>query len=172
MESQLLLIGGRSGVGKSSAAFALHDLLAADGVAHAVVEGDALGLAWPAPSEHRVAARNLAAVWGTYRALGHRRLVYTNTVSVLEADELAAAMGDRPRVTSVLLTAPDAVAHERLGRREQGRSLLTHVERSDRAARTLDSQVDARTHRLSTSGRSVVEVAAVLREIWLGPPAR
>ena len=91
--SRLLVIGGRSGVGKSSVAFALHDLLAADRVRHAVIEGDALDLAWPEPWEHRLAERNLAAMWSNYRALGHHRLVYTNTVSVLHADALAAAMG-------------------------------------------------------------------------------
>ncbi len=61
--SKLLVIGGRSGVGKSSVAFALHDQLAVERVRHAVIEGDALDLAWPAPWEHRLAERNLAAVW-------------------------------------------------------------------------------------------------------------
>src|SRR6478735_7976519 len=111
---ELLVIGGRSGVGKSTAAFALHALLRADDVSHAVIEGDALDLAWPRPWEHRLSMRNLAAVWANYRDLGYRRLVYTNTVAVLEADELAAAMGGSPRVTCVLLTASDAVADARL----------------------------------------------------------
>lgn len=41
---------------------------------------------------------------------GYRRLIYTNTVSVLEADLIARAMGGAPRITSVLLTAGDATA--------------------------------------------------------------
>lgn len=49
--AHMLLIGGRSGVGKSTVAFALHDLLSARGVQHAVIEGDALDLAYPAPWE-------------------------------------------------------------------------------------------------------------------------
>lgn len=37
--AHMLLIGERSGVGKSTVAFALHDLLSARGVQHAVIEG-------------------------------------------------------------------------------------------------------------------------------------
>ncbi len=162
--THLLLVGGRSGVGKSTVAAAVHDLLTARDVRHAVVEGDALDLAHPAPWEHGVAAANLADVWRRYRALGYRRLVVTNTVSVLEADVLAAAVGDRPHVTSVLLTASDATAHERLARRERGASLVAHVGRSDAAAVRLEAEAGPDVHRVPTDGRSPEDVAAeVLR---------
>jgi len=158
--TSVLLLGGRSGVGKTSVASAVHDLLVARDVAHAVVEGDALDLAHPAPWEHGVAEANLADVWRRYRALGHRRLVYTNTVSVLQADVLAAAVGDRPQVTSVLLTASDATARDRLGRRERGASYDAHVARSDAAAGRLDEQAGADVHRIATDGRTPADVAA------------
>ncbi|GIG40284.1 hypothetical protein Cph01nite_20460 [Cellulomonas phragmiteti] len=158
--TSVLLIGGRSGVGKSTVAAAVHDLLVARDVPHAVVEGDALDLAHPAPWEHGVAAANLADVWRRYRALGHRRLVYTNTVSVLEAHALADAVGDRPHVTSVLLTASDATARDRLGRREHGASYDAHVTRSDAAAARLEVAAGEGVHRVSTDGRSPAEIAA------------
>ena len=88
--SEVLFIGGRSGVGKTTAALALHGLLTALDVRHAVIEGDNLDLAHPAPWRHPVpwnhglAARNLAAMWHNYRVLGYRRLIYTNTVAVRE----------------------------------------------------------------------------------------
>ncbi|WP_277212656.1 ATPase [Isoptericola croceus] len=167
MISELLLVSGRSGVGKSSAAFALHDLLAAEGIKHAVIEGDALGLAWPEPWEHRLAARNLAAVWANYRDLGYRRLIYTNTVAILEADEIAAAMGDQPHVTSVLLTASDGTVQSRLSRREDGESLRTHIERSATAAAILDERSSANVHRVSTDDRTTSDVAASLRSLWI-----
>jgi hypothetical protein len=154
-------------VGKSSAAFGLHDLLVTEDVKHAVIEGDALDLAWPAPWKHRLAARNLAAIWPNYRDLGYRRLIYTNTVAILEADELAAAMGDRPRVTSVLLTASDATVRSRLSRREEGDSLRAHIERSATAATVLDERSAATVHRIGTNGRSVSEVAAALLSLWI-----
>ena len=108
LRSEVLFIGGRSGVGKSTAAEALHDLLVAADVRHAVIEGDVLDLAHPAPHvehpEAHLAERNLATIWAGYRAIGHHRLVYTNTVSVLEHERLAAAMGDDPLVRVVLLS--------------------------------------------------------------------
>jgi ABC-type glutathione transport system ATPase component len=166
-ESKLLAIGGRSGVGKSSVAFALHDLLAAERVRHAVIEGDVLDLAWPAPREHRLAERNLAAVWSNYRALGYERLIYTNTMSVLHANELAAAMATGPIVTAVLLTAKDSTARARLAGREHGDSLASHVQRSDAAARKLDRTTPAHVHRVSTEGREVIAVAREIRGLWL-----
>lgn len=171
MGSELLLVGGRSGVGKSSVASALHELLSAEQVRHALIEGDTLDLAWPPPWEHHLAERNLAALWSGYRELGYRRLIYTNTVSVLEAKTLAAAMGDQPAVTTVLLTATDATTRARLAVREHGDSLATHLERSARAAQHLAAAAEEQVHRLATDDRPVTEIAAELRDLWLGPAA-
>lgn len=156
----LLLIGGRSGVGKSTVAFALHELLAERDVKHAVVEGDALDLAYPAPWEHGLAERNLGAIWANYRSLGYRRLVYTNTVSILEAQTLADAMGGNPRVTSVLLRASDESTARRLAIREHGPSLELHLERSSRTAPRLDEQAPPHVHRIETDGRTPHTIAA------------
>ncbi|MET0805491.1 MAG: adenylyl-sulfate kinase [Lacisediminihabitans sp.] len=38
--TEILLIGGRSGAGKTSIALAVHEILARDGIRHAVIEGD------------------------------------------------------------------------------------------------------------------------------------
>ncbi|WP_269994955.1 hypothetical protein [Arthrobacter sp. B2a2-09] len=78
-----------------------------------MIDGDTLELAFPHPWERHLAERNLAAVWSNYRALGYRRMIYTNTVSVRFTEELAAAMGDEPRITAVLLTAGDETASAR-----------------------------------------------------------
>ena len=114
--SEVLFIGGRAGVGKSSVAFELHEHLYAAQIKHCVIEGDTLDLAYPRPWEHGLAEKNLADMWRNYRALGYRRLIYTNTVSVLETEGLAAAMGDDPTVKAVLLRASDATAAARLER--------------------------------------------------------
>lgn len=167
--SHVVLIGGRSGVGKTSVAHALHALLVGADVRHAVIEGDYLDLAHPAPHAERLAERNLRAVWSAYRDLGHRRLVYTNTVSPQYADDLAAAMGDDPRVTAVLLTADDATAHERLAQRETGAELDAHVTRSDAAARALDRLCPPSVHRVGTANRTPDEIARGIAALagWL-----
>ena len=56
---------------------------------HAVIEGDNLDLAYPPPWQHGLAEANLRAMSRNYRALGYRRLIYTNTLSVIRSDALA-----------------------------------------------------------------------------------
>ncbi|HIW90544.1 MAG TPA: AAA family ATPase [Candidatus Corynebacterium avicola] len=165
MTSRLLLIGGRSGVGKSTVAFALHNLLAERDVRHAVIEGDALDLAHPEPWEHGLAGKNLAAMWANYRELGYRNLILTNTVSILEAEKLAAAMGDDPQVTAVLLEASDETTGDRMSRREQGDSLSDHIERSTRMAAFLDKKTSAEVHRVPTDGRTPEDLATAIADL-------
>ncbi|HIX00989.1 MAG TPA: ATPase [Candidatus Nesterenkonia stercoripullorum] len=158
--SQVIFIGGRSGVGKSAAAFALHDVLSNLDIQHAVIEGDTLDLAHPAPWRQRLAERNLAVVWANYREAGYQRLIYTNTVSVLEADALTAAMGGPVEATSVLLRASSLVVASRLGARERGESLDRHLTSSAKMADHLDQATPKRAHRLETDGLSPADVAA------------
>jgi predicted ATP-dependent serine protease len=129
MRSEVLFISGRAGVGKSSIGNEVHAQLSAVRVRHAFIEGDNLDLAYPPPWEHHLAERNLAAVWSNYRALGYRRMIYTNTASVRVMDSLTAAMGDSQHVTAVLLTCRDATARQRLAQREIGGALHAHIER-------------------------------------------
>lgn len=156
---EVLFLGGRSGVGKSTVAYEVSRLLQADSVAHCVIEGDALCEVHPAADLADLTERNLAAVWGNYAELGHHRLIYTNTVSVLETDRLVRALGVPARVTAVLLTAADDTAEVRLRARETGSGLDEHVERSARAAGMLDKRAPDWVRRVATDGRSVVEIA-------------
>ncbi|TCK64459.1 AAA family ATPase [Curtobacterium sp. PhB136] len=171
--SEVLFIGGRSGVGKSTAADALHELLASADVRHAVIEGDTLDLAHPAPHvEHpdaHVAERNLAAIWANYRELGHHRLVYTNTVSVLETARLAAAMGDDPVVFAVLLRAGDDATASRLRRRAGGPLPAGQLAHSARTAGRLDTATTDHVTRVDTDDMAPNDVARRLASItgWL-----
>lgn len=173
LRSEVLFVGGRSGVGKSTAAEALHDLLVAADVAHAVIEGDLLDLAHPAPhvAHHaaRLAERNLAALWAGYRELGHHRLVFTNTVSVLEHARLAAAMGDDPVVTVVLLRASDATTAARLARRAGGPVPQAQLAHSTATAGRLDTAVADTVTRVDTDGLTPQEIAGRLALLtrWL-----
>ncbi len=101
-------------------------------------------------------------MWANYRALGYRKMIYTNTASVSGdvLSELTAAMGDSPRITAVLLTCSDATARQRIARREIGSELDRHIERSDLMARRLDWRAPAWVHRVVTDGRAVTGIAA------------
>ncbi|MGA8528783.1 MAG: hypothetical protein WB622_03650 [Acidobacteriaceae bacterium] len=159
-QSEVLFVGGRTGVGKSSVGNEIHIQLAASGIWHGFIEGDNLDMAYPPPWEHRLAERNLAAMWRNYRALGYRRMIYTNTVSVRVVDELTAAMGGDPRVTAVLLTCSDATARQRLAEREIGSALQPHIDRGLVFARELEELAPSWVYRVATDDRSVADVSA------------
>jgi hypothetical protein len=161
---EALFIGGRAGVGKSSVGHEIHARLSAAGVGHCLIEGDNLDQAYPVPWQngHKLAEQNLAAMWANYRALGYRRMIYTNTASVFPdvVDSLTKAMGGEPRVTAILLTCYDRTARDRLAQREIGSMLDWHVDRSATMARRLDDEVPGTVHRVATDGRAVAEIAA------------
>ncbi|WP_427917859.1 hypothetical protein [Streptomyces sp. cg40] len=163
--AEVLLIGGRAGVGKTTVGREVSARLRAAGVAHAVVDGDFMGQVHPAPDgdPHRTAIgeADLAAVWGNYAVLGYQRLIYTNTVCVLDeaAGQFRRAMGADVRIVRVLLTASDATASERLNGREIGSELEREVANSARKSRLLDERAPVDTVRVVTDGRSVVGVA-------------
>ncbi|MET9822383.1 MULTISPECIES: hypothetical protein [Streptomyces] len=161
----LLLLGGGSGVGKSTVGWEVSALLRDAGTAHCLIEGDCMDQIHPAPGgdPHRTAIteRNIAAVWANYAALGQRRLIYTNTVSILEAPMIGRAMGgDEVRVTCVLLTAEEATVRRRLAGRETGSQLGVHIERSLRTGRRLAEEAPVGTVRVPTDGRAVPDIAA------------
>lgn len=137
----------------------MHAQLSQARIQHCWVEGDNLDLAYPPPWEHRLAETNLRAIWANYRQLGYRRLIYTNTVCVRFAAELAAAMGDSPLTIPVLLTATDKTARSRLACREIGGEFNSHVERGGEAARELD-RLPSGVVRVSTDARPVQQIAA------------
>ncbi|MFD8125318.1 hypothetical protein ACFV3T_30420 [Streptomyces albidoflavus] len=142
-QTEVLLIGGRSGVGKSAVGQEVAVLLRRADVAHAVIEGDLLDQVHPAPPDDP------------------RRTEVTRT---------GLAAPGPVRVTAVLLTAGHAAAEERLRGRERGSELELHLRRSAYAARRLDAQAPEGTVRVATDGRGVREVAAEVAALtgWLG----
>ncbi|QIT10299.1 AAA family ATPase [Clavibacter michiganensis] len=160
--TQALFLGGRSGVGKTTVAAEVSRILAAADVAHALIEGDALDQAHPEPWRQGIplAERNLAAIWRNYREAGWTRVIFTNTVSVLELPALLAALGGEVEAVGVLLTADDATAAARLAGREIGSGLADAIARSASAAPRLEAGSADAVHRLTTDGRTVAEIAA------------
>jgi isopropylmalate/homocitrate/citramalate synthase len=136
------------------------------GQVHPAPEGD--------PDRTKITERNLRAVWANFAALGHRRLIYTNTASVLPASTgmFERALGPGARVVRVMLTASDATVAGRLAQRELGSQLDQELAASARGARRLAEHALAGTVRVVTDGRSVVDIAAevVAATGWLREP--
>jgi hypothetical protein len=175
-DAEVLLIGGRAGVGKTTVGWEVSARLRAAGVSHAIIEGDFMGQVHPAPEgdprRSKITERNLTAVWANFAELGYGRLIYTNTVSVLpEATGMfRRAMGADVRIVRVLLTASDVTVGERLAGRELGSELTHELETSNDKARLLDEQAPADAVRVVTDGRSVMDIApeVVAATGWVG----
>ncbi|KOV83724.1 AAA family ATPase [Nocardia sp. NRRL S-836] len=138
-----LLITGPVGVGKTTVAQAVGDLLARAAVPHAVIDLDWLAASWPAPPGDRfnfeLQLRNLAAVARNYLDAGAHRLVLAGVVE---------SRADRQRYADVLgvdlavcrLRADLAVVERRLvGRHRDDGELRWHVERSRELERIFDA---------------------------------
>ncbi|WP_327715213.1 hypothetical protein OG381_06890 [Streptomyces sp. NBC_00490] len=142
---EVLLIGGRAGVGRTSVGWEVSARLRSARVAHAVIDGDFMGQVHPAPEgdPHRA-------------AISERNL------------------GDGVRIVRVLLTATDETTERRLRGRELGSELDAELRSSAREARLLDERAPAGTLRVGTDGRSVIDIAAegVAATGWVSGGAR
>lgn len=173
---QILLLGGASGTGKTTVGWELSAILEQHCVAHCVIDGDTLGHIFPAPpgdpSRSGIVERNLASVWSGFAAVGQTRLIYTNTVSVLEEEMIRRAVRAayargvlspevevEVEVTSVVLVAGARTVAQRLARRETGDRVDLHIDRSLRAAMLLQQRASESVVVISTDGRAVEDVA-------------
>jgi hypothetical protein len=159
--TDVLVIAGPAGVGKTCTANEVSQQLRAAGVAHAVVDTDALDDVYPVPADQwRITERNLAAVWRTYTELGVDRLiltgVYMHRDSELEWIRRATAPD---RLTLVELTASDATLMERVQAREIGTALDDQRKRTLRQVGELEAERSPQVLLVETDGRSVVSTA-------------
>ncbi|HEY8652756.1 MAG TPA: adenylyl-sulfate kinase [Dermatophilaceae bacterium] len=176
IEQEVLLIAGRSGSGKTSVSFEVSDQLQKADVAHCLVDGDNLDTAYPKPAGPQgigLTEANLTALWRNYTAVGQHRLIYVNTVSVLEYEMIIRSLGGAARAIGVILTATDATVLARLANREVGGALERHLQRSSAMAVHLETTA-SRISRISTDGRTVVDVAKDVVEAtgWSTAPAQ
>ncbi len=177
---EILLITGPAGVGKSTLCWEMGVVLAQAGIAHAAIESDELDRVFPKPGADELAALapgardisqlNLAALWATYRALGHSRLIISGVMLHVEFDRrwILAAI-PRARITVVRLRAGEAALLERLDRRETGAGRDAQIERSLRQMKRLAGEAAEGFIVVDTDGRSPAERAreVLARAGWL-----
>jgi chloramphenicol 3-O-phosphotransferase len=159
-----LLLNGTVGVGKTTVAEAVGDLLREAGAPHGVIDVDALRHAWPAPPGDRfhlaLGMRNLAAVAANHLAAGSDRLVAAGVVET-QAERHAHEQALGVPVTVVRLRVQTRVLRARLEHRhaDDPDSLAWHLRR----APELDAILDAATvddHSLDVTTTTPAQAAA------------
>lgn len=167
----VIVITGTVGVGKSSTASALADLLEAMDIPNAMIDMDYLR--WvshrPADDPHhsRLGWRNLAAVVANIREIGARVFVIPNVVED-DADRTnyeSAIPGAQVRI--VRLRLPLAQVEARLRSRERGESLHWHLQRAPELEAILDAAGIGRGPRdlvIELGDRAPEEIARVIAD--------
>lgn len=130
----LLVLTGPVGVGKTTVAQAISDLLTEHSLAHAVIDQDWLRWCLPSPSHDpfqiALGLKNLAAVWANYRAAGAERLIIADVVETQSDRAHYRTVVPGAVITVVRLHATLPTLHARLARRDSGASLAWHQQRA------------------------------------------
>lgn len=144
MSSDVLLITGTVGVGKTTVAEAAGQLLAQRGVPHAVIDLDQIRLLWPSPDADRfnlaIELRNLASLADNYRQAGAQRLVLAGVIE--RRSDLAAyerACGGSVFVMRLLGTASTIDLRLRTRHRDSPEDLAWHLARRSELDAILDA---------------------------------
>jgi Mrp family chromosome partitioning ATPase len=169
--TDILVISGPAGVGKSTTAFEVSHQLQAANVDHVLVDTDELDRIYPVPDDlSDVTEQNLAAMWRTFAARGARRLilvgVYLDRPS--EREWVRRAIPDAA-ITSIRLAASDATLVDRVDRREIGSDRAGQLERTRRQVAAIDADRRDGVTAIATDGLAVEIIARQILAIW--PPA-
>jgi adenylylsulfate kinase-like enzyme len=159
---RVLIINGPVGVGKSTTANTVSELLEARGVPHAVIDMDYLRSVYPRPEDDpfhvALGYRNLAAVWQNFFAAGARIAIIPSVVESSENIEAYRQAIPGAEITVVRLSASVETRHARLARRELGTGLAWHTARTEELQRLLEErQLDDAV--IDTEGKTALEVA-------------
>lgn len=177
-----LWLCGATGVGKSTVGFQVYLKVLGAGLTAAYIDLVQLGFCGPMPADHRVKARNLAAVWRTFREAGAQALVM---VGPAEDEFTLGRYADALPASAVTVCRLHAGRDEltrRIMLRGQGRGSwsqpgdplvgkpVPHLLRVvDEAAHDADAlEREAIGHRIDTDERTIEEITdmVVARTVW------
>ncbi len=160
-----LIITGPVGVGKTSVANELSNLLEELTVPHVCVDMDALRSAYPPPPNDRfnlaLGYKNLSAVWENCRLTGATHLVLAD---VIESSEQRSEYQDAVPGAAVLiarLRASASTLTARVGKRELGHGYTWHAARAIELAAQMDRD-QLEDFVVETEQRTVTEIAQAI----------
>jgi hypothetical protein len=174
--TEVVLICGPAGVGKSSAAIEVSERLQREGLAHALIDTDELDRVFPVPPDlARVTERNLAFMWEGFFERGIRRLILVGVW--LDRDSelswIRRAVPDA-RLTVVRLVASEATLVDRVRRREIGSGFEAQLGRTRKQLLALEQDPPTEAAILATDGASIGEIGDRIldRSGWMAKPTR
>lgn len=177
---KVIMISGRSGSGKTSVTSELYARFSMLSIPHVRLEGDSLDEMYPEENDAEVFLTNLSSMWQNFTRLrGCTRLLINGTAVVLEAEELCETLQQaskevngsetpiRVEMRAFVLCNSNAVAQERLSRRETDRTLERHLQSSSKMAKVLGELQGDELEFIPTDDRSVSQVTDKIVESCL-----
>jgi adenylylsulfate kinase-like enzyme len=167
-----MLITGPIGSGKTTVALEVSELLDMAGVAHGMVDVDALRWCYPRlpddPFRVGLAMRNLAAVWTNFRMFGASSLILADILTSRDQLRRYREAVPRAEVFVVRLRASQDTLAARVRRREVGSGLDRHLQHAAELALQMDHD-KFEDLLVETDNRSVPEIAheILTRSEWL-----
>lgn len=174
--TEVVLICGPAGVGKSSAAIEVSERLQREGVAHALIDTDELDRIFPVPPDlARVTERNLRSMWQGFHKRDIRRFILVG-VWLDRPSELSWIRRAIPhaRMTIIRLVASEPTLIGRIRRREIGSGFEAQLGRTRKQLLALEQDPPRDVVILPTDGASIGEIAQEILDHsgWLATPAR
>ena len=179
-DGHILLLCGATGVGKSTIGFELYLRNLRAGLTAGHIDLGQIAFLSPAadddPGNHRVKARNLAAMWRTYHAAGPRHVIATGPVEdeavfQVYAEALPAATitlcrlhAGRAELTRRIMSRGEGGSWPQPGDPLRGRPIEYLGQVADQAAADTEALERAKvgTVRIDTDGRTVTEAADLI----------
>ena len=128
----VIVVTGPVGSGKSTTAWALHDMLADSRIPTALIDMDYLRCAWPQVTEwnHKLGYDNFSAIAVNHQAIGVRCFVMADVVESLEQRSEYEQAVPGAKVVIVRLDVPMDVIESRLHGRETPESVDWYLARA------------------------------------------
>jgi thymidylate kinase len=144
MPVSTLILTGTIGVGKTTLAESISDLLLSAGIRYGFIDLDGLGQLYPAPDPadpHNMGLqlKNLASIWGNYLAAGIERAVIAATLESRDQFDMLRAALPEAEITLLRVSARQETVEARIKARNHGALLEDFLKRTEALAQTIAS---------------------------------